>query len=368
MKFTTNTQYLMDALNLGIVNANVSKFYQKSCVVELSATSDTLTINIEASRIATQLFVYGQGDTDSCSPIFVDCLLFKQLIATLDPIDVTLEFAETALVIHSGTSKFSIPKMLEDLDVSMRTPQHISSGTSTIPIDVEAWKFIKDTQMYAMAISLLHPVYTNVWVGEFGDVIVGDFDNSLFTHSKKSNLHKQCLLSDTIINLFTAMPEDAQVTFAGKNCLIDVVTEGYRYICELEPQYEEDEGVGSYNSEIILQLLTRPDGDFAYVNKSIVSRYLGQAELLSTDKDSTIHVICKDGIFTVKDVNVDANVTVECTGNVDFDVELKLSTVKTVFNSYKHNGVYVSPVYTDGELSGLMVWDENVTTVMAVVE
>ena len=90
MIFECNTKPLSDALNLGVINSNVSNFHKKSCIVQVSATKSDLVINIESSRICTQLNLKGRGDSDDYSTIFVDSLLIKQLMNTFDTPKVSL--------------------------------------------------------------------------------------------------------------------------------------------------------------------------------------------------------------------------------------------------------------------------------------
>ena len=73
MKFTCSTKPLQSALKLGVIKSNISKFYQKSCLAKVTCSKDTLRVNLEASRIMTQLTLHGSGDEDGPVGIFVDC-------------------------------------------------------------------------------------------------------------------------------------------------------------------------------------------------------------------------------------------------------------------------------------------------------
>ena len=91
--------------------------------------------------------------------------------------------------------------MIADGAGELARPALVPEGAIKVKIDNSDWKFVKDYQMYAIGMSFVHPVYTQVWIGSEGDVIVGDFDNSIFTFSKKNKLGKTCLLSNTIFYL-----------------------------------------------------------------------------------------------------------------------------------------------------------------------
>ena len=176
MKFICNTKPFADSLDLGIINQNVSNFHQKSCTVELTASEKMLKINIEASQIFTEIHIPGKGE-EGTATVFVDSLLLKNLASTLDSQTITLEFNDSGLVLTSGKSKFTLPKMVDDVDFDLKAPVVPDSFDESIDLSREDWKFVKDFQMYAISMAYITPVYTKVWVGENGDVLVGDFDN-----------------------------------------------------------------------------------------------------------------------------------------------------------------------------------------------
>ena len=103
MNFTVNTKPLIEALNLGVINSNVSPFHKKSTIIQVSADEHDLKLNIEAESIKSELILKGSGDSKSVEKIFVSSLLMKQLVSTFDSATVTLEFAEGGLILHSGT-------------------------------------------------------------------------------------------------------------------------------------------------------------------------------------------------------------------------------------------------------------------------
>ena len=299
MKFTLSTKPLVDALNLGVINGNVSKFYAKSCVIQLTASKRDLKMNLEASNVYTEIILKGSGDEDGPKVTFVDCLLFKQLLGTLETSTVTIEYVEGGIAIHSGSSKFNLPSMnFEGAgDLSLKSPELAESNAPSITIQNSDWKFIKDHQMFARAMSFIYPIYTRVWIGKDGTVIVGDFGQQLFTTSKKGSLGETCLLEETIVNLFNSLPENATLTQLGKkNYRIDVKTDGFEYAAEFAPQYEGDEGVGNYKSEVFLQAMQEDETNCFNISLSIISKALSQAELLNTDSDASITMSLKDEI------------------------------------------------------------------------
>lgn len=369
MKFIVNTKPLADGLDLGVINANVSKFYSKSCLAQVTADKHTLRINLEAAYIVSEIRLKGSGDSDSSVTIFVDSLLFKQLVSTFESSTVTLEFSENGLILHSGKSRFTLPKMMDEVDMELKAPRLPDYATDPITIDKADWKFVKENQMYAIAMSFIHPVYTKVWVGSEGDVLVGDFDNSLFTHSKKSKLGNTCLLSDTIINLFNSLPEGAQLIKFDKSYLINVKTDGFEYIAEFTPQYESDEDVGSYNSDIILGMMKPAESGVGSVkfNASAVSKFLNQAALISSNSDDVIKFSISEGQLTLADKNVDCKLTVKGDTESSYSVEFKTVLLKSVISNYSEE-INVSPMMQDDVVVGIVLWNDELMTVIAGVD
>lgn len=369
MKFTVSTKPLSDALNLGVINQNVSKFYRKSCLAQLCADKHSLTINLEAAFILSEIRLKGSGDSEESARIFVDCLLLKQLVSTFDTAVTTLEFTDTGLILHSGKSKFTLPKLVDDDDIELNAP-HVPDTSTSISIDKADWKFIKDFQMYAIAMSFIHPVYTKVWVGSSGDVLVGDFDNSLFTHSAKNKLGTTCLLSDTIINLFNSLPEGAVLKESGKDYVIHIKTDSFELLSQFTPQYEADEDVGSYNSEIILDMMKHPATGVAKVTTAALTKFLGQAELLSNSSEDTITLKVSESNLSLSDRNIDCMIDFESgvTIATPYQVEFKTSLLKSVLSNYDDEKITIAPMITDSEPVGIIVWGKELTTVLAGVE
>ena len=368
MKFTVSTKPLADALNLGIVNQNVSKFYQKSCLAQLTADRRTLRINLEASFVLSEILLRGSGDCEETYTVFVDSLLLKQLVSTFEANTTTLEYTEGGLILHSGKSKFTLPMMIEGGELELTPPSKANASSEVIDIDKSDWKFIKDYQMYAIAMSFIHPVYTRVWVGETGDVVVGDFDNSMFTHSMKSKLGKTCLLSDTIINLFNSLPEGAKLTKLDKSYLINVKTDGFEYASEFTPQYESDEGVGSYNSEIILSMMETNDSAAVKIKSSAINKFLNQAALLSSNTEDVIKFSVRDGNVCLADNNVDCKLPLDGVVSVEYDVDFKTALLKSVMSNFDEDEIKVAPMIQEDVVVGIILWTKNMTTVLAGVD
>lgn len=367
MKFTVNTKPLSDALALGVVNANVSRFYSKSVIAQVKATRGELKINLEATSIMSEIRIKGSGDSDETASVLVDNMTLKQMVSTFDTNTIDLEFVEGGLILHSGKSKFTIPSMLDDADLELNSPNLPTDGTGfVLDVDKSSWKFIKDFQMYAIAMSYARPVYTRVWMSENGDVVVGDLDNSIFTHSTKGELGTTCLLTDTIINLFNSLPDGARMIKSGLSYIISVDTDSYEFTAEFKPDYESDE-IGSYNSEIILDMLRRPEDNIVKISTAAINKLLSQADLLSSSTDDVVTLSVEGDTLLLKDKNVDGKIPLQ--GKCDsFSIDFKISLLKSVVGNYDDEFLSMSIIENDGEIVGILVWSEELTTVLAGVE
>ncbi len=97
MKFTVSTAPLKNVMNLGIIKSNISKFYYRSNIVQITADRDTLKLNIEAASIKTRMTLRGSGDEDAVRTVMVECLKFKNLIDSIDSEIISLEFIDGGL-------------------------------------------------------------------------------------------------------------------------------------------------------------------------------------------------------------------------------------------------------------------------------
>lgn len=367
MNFTLSTKPFSDALNLGVVSNNISKYFLKSCLVQMTANRNALRINIEAANIASEILLKGSGDSDQEVTVFVDAALIKQLASTFESSTTTIEFTEGGIILHSGTSKFTLPKMAESGDMTLRRPQLPELNSAKVELDSSDWKFIDDYQMFARAMSFVHPIYTKVYIGQEGDVIIGDFDNSLFTLSKKSKLGKSCILSDTIVNLLVSLPEGATITSLDANYRVDVKTDGFEYAAEFTPQFETDEGVGEYNAQVFIDMVNKDPANTFKVSVPVLNKYLSQATLLSKSTDDTMKASLAAGQLQLLDSNVDCKVAVE--GDCpEFQTEFKTDLLKSVLTNVDSESVNITLLKQDEEVAGWLLWTNDLTIILGSME
>lgn len=364
MNFTVSTKPFADALNLSVINANISKFYQKSLLAQLTADAHILTINLEAASISTEVKLKGSGDSEESKIVFVDCALLKSIVGTFEASVTTLEFTENGLILHSGSSAFTLPKMVDASDVELAKPTLAADGQTSVTLTKGDWQFIDDHQMYAIGTSFAHPVYTRVWVGDQGDVIVGDFDRSIFTFSKKCKLGKTCLLTDTIINFMVSLPEGATITALDNSYRVDVKCDAFEYAAEFTPKYESDPGVGSYESNDMFEALAQKDSsNFVQLAVESLRKILSQASILASAGDKITHLEFNNNELRVFDNNVDCKLKVEGTCykfNIDVDTELFRSTI----NNIDTESIKIHPIMEENTAVGLAFCSDNMSVVL----
>jgi len=365
MKFIGNTAPIVSGLDLAIISSNISKFYQKSCIVELTIEPNGLRVNTEASSVKSELVFKGAPQGDGPNHIFVDSLLFKNLLKTIETDLVEFVIEEDRLTVVAGKGNFHLPKVVSADEMELVRPVKADS-VDTTDIDSSAWAFVKDHQMYAIAMSFIYPVYTNVWLGKDGDVLVGDFDNSIFTHSTKVGIDTTCLLTDTIVNLLTTVPENSKIVKIGKSYEIEVLTDPYSYLCEFTPKYETDEGVGEYSSDAIFGLFNADDRHIT-VNTKTILKYISQAELFTTSNDELIKVEVEGNTFTLVNTNVKCNLTIDNPFD-PFSISFSLGLLKDVISHMDKDEVYVTPLIQGTTAVGLIFRTDDMEAVLAGAE
>lgn len=366
MKFTLSTKPLVTAANLAIINSNVTKFYHKSVMVELTATQNKLLINTEATSIISEVKLSGVGDSTEEARIFVDALTFKNLISTLKASQVELEFEDNALIVTCGKSSFSLPKLADAKDGSFTSPVELTDDVIATAdlVDISKWKFIKDHQMFAKADSYTAPVYTYVWAGASGDAIVGDYNNSIFTHSNSSQMKTDCLLSETIINLVTSLPENTKIVRSGDTYVLYIAADSYEYRSQITPETESEDGLGIYNADIIKSIMEM-SANIVKVDGSEIITALNQSALLTVDKNPKIEFkVDSDGVH-LKDKRIDVVIPIEGTVDKPYTLSFKPSQLKPLISNSPDTLLELCPRIADDEVVGIIVGSKGYTAVLA---
>lgn len=372
MIYTVATKPLCDGLNLAIVNSNVSKFSQKSNVAQLSVKDGLLYVNIETDNVFSEASFKGGAEGDGSPIVLVDCLKLKQLVGTFDAPVTKIEFVDGGVVLYSGKSKFTLAKIIDVEDMELTRPNTEGTVISTSDLDVESWKFVDDHQMFAIAMSFINPVFTRVWAGQDGDIIVGDMDNGIFTHSMKNTLDETCLLRSEVINTFASVPSGAKITKRDKSYIVSIETDGYTFCSEIKPDYEDNPKFGSYNADIILNMMVKTDDKAVKVNTPRILKSLSQSELLRSESIDThvVKVTLENGQMSFVDSSINCVVDVEGDTSAAYTINMKSKTLRSAISNLDEEVVMVAPAVNDEsqEIVGLLMWTKNIVILVAGAE
>lgn len=371
MKFKCNVAPLVDCMNLAIINSNISKFYEKSTVVELTVDGSTLTLNTQATSLTSEASVRGDNvDGSSCSAI-VDCVLLKQLVSGLTSNDVTFDFQDNCVVVMSGRSKFTVPKLLTDeeeasLDKPLKEEELANVAHSELHPDV--WKTIQDHQLYAIASSQIHKVYTRVWVSKEKGVLTGDPNNSVFTYQPESDLVNSCLVSSTIVNLLASLEAGARIY-----CVSDTVyvvymdVDSFSFCSQFTVDLEDESTIGTYESDMIFDMVLDESQQEFEVSKSSLTSTAKQASLFASASNPFISVVANNnGVRLVND-NVNCQISSD-PSQVEYEAQFILSDLDSVVSHMTDDSMFASPIVKEGEVFGLRFRSGSMVALLGGVE
>lgn len=369
MRFTLSTQPLKNATDLGIIKSNISKLYYRSGLIQLMIVDNKLKMNIEATGIKTTMLLNGSSSGEGDNGIIIDCTVFKKLIDSIESDVMTLEINPGNLTISAGTSKFTIPQVLDINEVQLVEPISEYNGTSEIVINPTDWKFVSEHQSFAIASldNCNYPVYTNIYVGDNHEVITGDYEKrSWFTRSTKGNFDGTCLLTPSLVNLFTSIPDGSKIIKVDKEYILNISTDAYEIITEFTPKYEDDPAVGSYNADVIREKLNHPDTGIT-ISVAPVLKFINQISLLSQNVyDNLLSFTVKDCALTVSNTSNEYSATVD--SDDEFTVNLQLDFVKSILSNFDADDISFSKLERDGKIIGLIFWSENLTMLLAATK
>jgi len=368
MKFVVSTKPLKNATNLGIIKSNISKLYYRSGLIQIVGSESQLKLNIEATGIKTEITLPGSGTIsgeDDITGIIVDCTIFKGLIDSIDADVITMEFNPGNITLSAGTSKFAIPQVLDINEVQLNAPISDYTAASEIILNPDDWKFVDDHQTFALADQEKsnYPMYKNVWVSDSHDVITGNYESSLFTHSKKGNFDGTCLLPVSLINLFTSIPEGSKIIKVDREYILSISTDSYNIITEFTPKYEDDPDVGSYSSDIVFSMLDHSDV-FLTTPVAPIVKFINQVALLSEGTfDQVITLSLKDNVLTVSNKTNEYTTRVDCADEymINFDTEV----IKSVLSNFDSENVNISKMVRDDDVIGCCMWSDNLTILVS---
>ena len=371
MKFSLNVASLKDALDLGVISSNISKFFEKSTVIELTVEGSALRLNTQATALLSEAVILGSNEDNGVGSAIVDCTLFKSLVSSLDSNEVTLDFQDTVLVVQSGRSKFNVPKLLTDEDgASLDRPVSESELAAKLcgELHPDSWKYIQDHQLYAVAASQIHKVYTRVWVDPDKGVLTGDPDNSLFTYQPSSDLDSSCLVSSTIVNLLATLEEGTKLyhvddsTYAAK---MDV--DSFSFCSQFTVEHESQAGMGEYGSDMIFDMVLDSEQKELSVSKAKLSANVKQASLFASASNPYISMnVGINGAFLVNE-NVNCQISKDAS-DMEYEVKFMVSDVDVVASHMELDDMTMSPIVKGGEVFGVRFKSGDMVALIGGVE
>lgn len=356
MKFNLNVKPLKDAMDLGVINSNISKFFEKSTVIELTVNGNELHLNTQATSLLSEAVILGNNEESGTGSAIVDCTLFKSLISSMDSNEVTLDFQETALVVTSGRSKFNVPKLLTDEDgASLDKPVSEEELANKFcgELNPGTWKYIQDHQLYAVAASQIHKVYTRVWVSKDKGVLTGDPNNSVFTYQPESDLDSDCLVSSTIVNLLSALDEGTKLYHVDSTTYVAKMdVDSFSFCAQFTVEHENENNMGEYDSDMIFDMVLDESQQEVSISKSKMASNVKQASLFASASNPYISIDAKEnGVYLVND-NVNCRISKDNPG-LTYDVQFMLSDIDTVVSHMDDNDMTVSPIVKGEEVFGV---------------
>ena len=369
MNFTVSTKPLKAVLGMSIINKNITNANPRSTIIQITADGDTLTLNTQATSLKTEARIQGHGEGEAATFI-ASCGIFKQLISSINTSTIGLEFTEHNLTIKAGKSSFTLNASSEYDNMSLASPIIPTDDEveSAELLNVAKWKFIQDHQLYALAKTFEpSPAFTRIYNGANGDVIVGDFSNSLFTHTGGLNLGIDCLLTVYVVNLVASMPETAKLVKSGSDFVIAIKTDSYDYYTQIEPKADE---ASAYPASDILGLMQALDNESITVDVAEITNALSQSQLLNSDNDRKIVMEIRGESINLIDSNVDCEITgvgeisEERSCRMTFGVDI----LRTAISKCPGAKVEIIPTYDGEGPNGLLLISDDFSTILGCEE
>lgn len=371
MKFTLNVQPLKDAMDLGIISSNISKFFEKSTVIQLTAQGDTLRINTQATSLISEACIKGSNEDGGYATAIVDCILFKSLVSTLTSNEMSLDFQDNSLVVESGKSKFNVPKLLTDEDAaSLDRPASVDKLKDKFCTKLEpaTWKYIQDHQLYAVAMSQIQKVYTRVWTSADKGVLTGDPQMSLFTFQEHSALDSDCLVSATVVNLLSALDEDSLLYHYNDSSYVAVMNcDAFTFTSQFTVEHEDETGIGTYAADMIFDMVLDDTQQPVKVSKSKLCANIKQASLFASSSNPLISVEADENGVKLVNKNVNCRISKDNAG-ISYSASFAVSDIDTVVSHMDEDSILIAPVVKDGEVFGLRFSTSNMVALLGGME
>lgn len=382
MKAVVNTEALKAGLGTLILDSGISKFNPKSCITRLTISKGTLQLDTEYTDIKSRLRIDCETEGSSESVIYIESSVFKKLINSLTAATLTLTLDDsdsTSLIVNAGKSKFIVPQIAEYMDVKFGIDTANSEDLETLfdgsaKFDFSAWKFISNYQLYAIADNTTnHKAYTNVYVGENNEIIVGDYNNNLFTFSTKNTMFDSCMLSGSVVKLLISYPDDSCIARSESQSNLWYIMchkdDGhYSLISEFTTKLESESE--NYQADKVIPLMTHDDSLAVTIpNLAAIRDVLAQGSVLVSNKNGyVINLAVSDGKLRIYGNNMEYVEDID-NSNISFEVAFRLQKFIDTVSHLDSNEVKIMPKYRKGRDGGevviaILIWTDDLTIVL----
>lgn len=140
--------------------------------------------------------------------------------------------------------------------------------------------------------------------------------------------------------MFNNLPETAMIYKYDKRYIVSIKNDSYEFYSEFTPYYEDDEDIGSYGSDIILDMM-KVDSDQIKLDIKLMSSYLNQASLLASSDNYTITLTVSNNEIRLKDENVDCFIPMENKTDSDYSVTFKTKILKSVISNLDEESAFM---------------------------
>ena len=114
--------------------------------------------------------------------------------------------------------------------------------------------------------------------------------------------------------------------------------------------------------------MEKPANGGIKVPTAALNKFLSQADLLSNSSEDTIKFSVSDGKVTLKDSNIEGVVDLSEIAPEAYTVEFKTGMLKSVLSNFSDEYISVSPMKQEDEIVGIIVWNKDLSIVLAGVE
>ena len=363
MKFIVATKPLKDALNLIVVNSNINSFNLRTGIIQLCVEDSKLRMNTESTLIFSEVHLDGEVEGDGDSFCTLDCLMLKNLISTISDIDVTLDFQDNSLDIYTKNSNFSIPKK-NDEGIQLDRPEYDVSESDLIgDLEVDAWKFVKKNQAYALCALPTYKVYNFAWVSKKG-IITGDPVTGYFTFNDESSIEDSCLMSMDIINLLASFEEGSKLYKTDGGYVVKFDLDSFTLISQFDVYHEEEDGIDSYGEDLVFDMIYDESDVSVDVDLAELLPFIKQTMMISAAvSEEYLKMSYSDGKLSLSTPST-RFVIDDCESEGEFECTFRIHHLSNVLNHMDRELVKFYPIVKEGEVYGLKVEGDHLVALI----